>query len=179
MTGEAPRGLRHGLSALGLADWARSARLVAGAMVIGLAATSVVTAASPAELLAWVGVLFGPGFAILYVGLLIAALFVWRQHRSAPDARIWTEAGLQIGAGIGTLAMTFTLLGLSLGIGTLAATPLTPEAVPDVLATLTEKFRLAFLTTVVGLPTAAVVRGAFSISRAGVADRARLDLTQL
>ena len=177
MTGGAPRGLRHGLSALGLADWARSARLVAGAMVIGLAATSVVTAASPAEMLAWVGVLFGPGFAILYVPLI--ALFVWRQHRSAPDARIWTEAGLQIGAGIGTLAMTFTLLGLSLGIGTLAATPLTPEAVPDVLATLTEKFRLAFLTTVVGLPTAAVVRGAFSISRAGVADRARLDLTQL
>ena len=56
MTGEAPRGLRHGLSALGLADWARSARLVAGAMVIGLAATSVVTAASPAELELTLGV---------------------------------------------------------------------------------------------------------------------------
>ena len=67
--------------------------------------------------------------------------------------------------------MTFTLLGLSLGIGTLAATPLTPDTVPEVLATLTERFRLAFLTTVVGLPTAALVRAAFAVSRAGAADR--------
>jgi len=76
----------------------------------------------------------------------------------------WLEVGLHGANGVSTLALTFTLLGISLGIGTLAEQELTPETVQVIIGDLTKHFSLAFLTTVVGLPSAAVLRAILSIS---------------
>ena len=60
--------------------------------------------------------------------------------------------------GVATLALTYTLFGISLGIGTLAGQGLTPETVQTVIRDLTASFSLAFMTTVVGLPLSAALR---------------------
>ena len=82
------------------------------------------------------------------------------------DCGFWTEAGLQAANGIATLALTYTLLGISLGIGTLAEQELTPETVRHVIRGLTSQFSLAFMTTVVGLPTAAILRTLLVVTHA-------------
>ena len=82
------------------------------------------------------------------------------------DRRVWFEAGMHTSSGIAILALTFTLIGFSLGVGTLAEQELTPSTVQGVIAELSAHFSLAFMTTVVGLPTSAVMRALISITEA-------------
>jgi len=63
-----------------------------------------------------------------------------------------------------TLALTYTLLGISLGIGTLAGQELTPETVRGVIQDLTANFSRAFLTTVIGLPVSAALRAVLVVT---------------
>jgi hypothetical protein len=70
--------------------------------------------------------------------------------------------------GIATLALTYTLFGISLGIGDLAGQNLTPDTVQAVIRGLTERFSLAFMTTVIGLPTSALLRALLSITAAWI-----------
>jgi hypothetical protein len=65
-----------------------------------------------------------------------------------------------------TLALTFTLLGISLGIGTLAGQELTPETIQPVIRKMTANFSLAFMTTVVGLPISALLRSLIIVTHA-------------
>jgi hypothetical protein len=67
-------------------------------------------------------------------------------------------SGLQACNGIATIALTFTLLGISLGIGSLSHGGLTPETINDIIAELTNYFSMAFMTSVIGLPLSAVLR---------------------
>tara|TARA_B100000683_G_scaffold220295_1_gene217084 strand:- start:1019 stop:1255 length:237 start_codon:yes stop_codon:yes gene_type:complete len=71
---------------------------------------------------------------------------------------------MQTANGVTTLALTFTLLGISLGIGGLAEQNLTPETVQTVIRDLTANFSLAFMTTVVGLPMSAILRALLVVS---------------
>ena len=82
----------------------------------------------------------------------------------AAGQAVWFDAGLHAANGIATLALTYTLLGISLGIGTLADQELTPDTVQSVIRSLTAHFSLAFLTTVVGLPSAAAMRALIGIT---------------
>ena len=68
--------------------------------------------------------------------------------------------------GIATLGLTYTLFGISLGIGELAGQELTPATVQEVIRGLTERFSLAFMTTVISLPTSVLLRALLSISGA-------------
>ena len=77
---------------------------------------------------------------------------------------MWLESGLHGANGVSTLALTYTLLGISLGIGTLSEQELTPDTVQTVISQLTDHFSLAFMTTVVGLPTSAALRALMLIS---------------
>ena len=79
---------------------------------------------------------------------------------------MWLEAGLQAANGITTLALTYTLLGISLGIGMLAERSLSPETVQGIVQDLTAQFSMAFLTTVIGLPLSAVLRTLLLVSHA-------------
>jgi len=80
----------------------------------------------------------------------------------------WLQAGLQSCNGIATLALTFTLLGISLGIGRLSDGGLTPENINSVIADLTAHFSLAFMTSVIGLPLSAAMRTALIVGNASL-----------
>ena len=77
---------------------------------------------------------------------------------------IWTEGGLHAANGAATLALTYTLLGISLGVRTLADQELNTDTVQKVISGLTEHFSVAFMTTVLGLPAAAGLRALISIT---------------
>ena len=143
--------------------------------LLGLAALALATSVAigtlrPGEIARLILETFGTAFLILLVALIFAALLCWvRQTGLGHDGarrRPWSEAALQAADGISTLALTFTLLGISLGIGTLAERALTPETVQLVVRDLTKHFSLAFMTTVVGLPVSAALRALVRVTEA-------------
>lgn len=148
---------------------ARTISLLLGFGVLALAGMKAMTGWDVPTALTTANAMFGPVFLALYLGLVSIALAAWLKGRiSAQPATQdpWWEAGMQAASGIATLALTFTLLGISIGIGGLSGTPLSPETVPDVIATLTEQFGRAFMTTIVGLPTSHVLRALLAINAA-------------
>lgn len=139
-------------------DGARAVAVLLGLAVVGLAGAVAFTQ-EPARALMLrvetvVGVVFPPALAILLLIVAYAAIRLWTN----PSNRLWRATGLQAASGIATLALTFTLFGISLGIGTLAKQPLTPDTVQAVIGDLTGRFSLAFMTTVIGLPVSALAR---------------------
>jgi len=135
-------------------------------LVIILAAAAVIASSDIHSILGWIEKIFGVAFIGLMTGLVLVALFCWIKSTDRGYDRAWLEGGLQAASGVTTLALTYTLLGISLGIGTLADQALTPETVQEVIRGLTEKFSLAFMTTVVGLPIAALLRTLLMVTHA-------------
>ncbi len=146
-----------------------------GALVLVLAAALALGAPEPGDILAWAARVLGGVFLALLSGLILATLYCWQRllgrDLSPQQRQAWHEAGLHAANGIATLALTYTLFGISLGIGELAGQSLTPETVQAVIRGLTERFSLAFMTTVIGLPTSALLRALLSISAAWVEAR--------
>ena len=70
----------------------------------------------------------------------------------------WFQIGLHAANGIATVALTFTLFGISAGINQLAAGELDIDSVNTVVTGLTSQFSMAFLTSVIGLPLSALMR---------------------
>ena len=99
-------------------------------------------------------------------GLVFVAVYSWTRMLERPGDQVWLEAGLQAANGITTLALTYTLLGISLGVGSLAENELSQDTVQTVIRNLTAQFSMAFLTTVVGLPTSAVLRTVLVLTHA-------------
>lgn len=159
-----------------LAGGNRGLSFVLGTGVLGLAAAVSATALPPARLGAAALAMFGPSF-ILLGGSLVAVfaaclLRLWRLPYPDPRRAAWHEAGLQAAGGLSTLALTYTLFGISLGIGTLAEQELSPATVQTVIRGLTHHFGIAFMTTVVGLPLSALMRAVLLVREAAVAARA-------
>ncbi|MBF0246733.1 MAG: hypothetical protein HQL36_01465 [Alphaproteobacteria bacterium] len=106
--------------------------------------------------------MFGITFLIVFSVLVVTVLLCWSRQTALLDSSrirlVWFEGGMQAAGGIATLALTFTLFGISLGIGTLADQSLSPETVPTIISELTRHFSMAFMTTVVGLPVSAALR---------------------
>ncbi|MCR9073110.1 MAG: hypothetical protein NXI18_15460 [Alphaproteobacteria bacterium] len=137
------------------------ARALAGLLALaslGLATGVWLTGETVADLVARgervLGSAFLVGLSLLLLLALLAAVRLWRD----PEDRPWRATGLQAASGIATLALTFTLLGIGLGIASLSDSRIAPETVNAIIAALTERFALAFSTTVVGLPLAALMR---------------------
>ena len=149
----------------------RNAGMVAGVGVILLAVASGVSLKRPSEVLAWLQEVFGWAFALPYMGLMALGVYAIVRLSEAPGSRFARELGLQAASGVATLALTFTLLGISLGIGGLTGEALTPANVQDVIASLTGHFSMAFMTTVVGLPSAALLRAAVALVVARAPER--------
>ena len=152
----------------------RAVSVLLGGLVMVLAAAAMSTSMTAADIAARAQEVFGITFIGLIAGLVLAALYCWVMAARSPDGEFWTEAGLQAANGIATLALTYTLLGISLGIGTLAEQELTPETVRHVIRGLTSQFSLAFMTTVVGLPTAAVLRTLLVVTHARQRDESTI-----
>ncbi len=130
-----------------------------GVVVLGLFAAAAATSLDAGDIMRWVREVFGVTFLVALSALVVTALHCWMRLKASgavDAARL--EIGLQAANGIATLALTYTLLGISLGIGSLAGHDLGPETIQAVIRGLTRHFSMAFMTTVVGLPTSAVLR---------------------
>lgn len=151
-----------------LGHGSQAASYMLGGLVLVTALAVVLVSRDISEIAGWALDVLGAGFLALLAALVYAAFFslvrMRRGDATEPDRLFWYEAGLQAANGVTTLALTFTLLGISLGIGSLAGQNLTPETVQGVIRDLTANFSLAFMTTVVGLPVSAALRAALVIA---------------
>ncbi len=146
----------------------RAASYMIGALAVGLAVAVLMTSNSVTDIANWAREVLGWSFVVLLTSLVFLALYSWvrmLQMKGAGD-EVWFEAGVQAANGVTTLALTFTLLGISLGIGTLAGQELTPETIQPVIQKMTANFSLAFMTTVVGLPISALLRSLIIVTHA-------------
>lgn len=135
-----------------------------GGVIICAALVSFFTQMSLPELLTWLSKVFSVGFVSIYIILLATGIFAFNKiNGEAKNNVFWFELGQHAANGVATLALTFTLLGISLGIGALSEQTLTPETVQQIIGQLTKQFSMAFMTTVIGLPTAAVLRAMVSL----------------
>jgi len=141
-----------------------------GAVVLVVALAAVATSSSAADVAGWAHDVLGLTFVGLLTALVFTVLFSWvrinRDSLRETDEEVWLETGVQAANGVTTLALTYTLLGISLGIGSLAGQDLTPETVQGIIRELTANFSLAFMPTVIGLPPSAVLRGLLLITHA-------------
>jgi len=152
----------------------RATSYLMGALAIALAVAVLATSQSATDIAAWAREVLGWTFVALLAALVFLALFSWVRLLGDGPSEVWFEAGVQAANGVTTLALTFTLLGISLGIGTLADQELTPETIQPVIRRMTANFSLAFMTTVIGLPVSAVLRSLIVVTHArnrGLAQR--------
>ena len=151
-----------------LAHGSQAASLLLGGTVLAVALVVLIVSQDVSTIAAWALRVLGAGYLALLAALVFLSLFAlvrMTDEAAAPaDREFWYEAGLQAANGVTTLALTFTLLGISLGIGSLAERTLTPETVQAVIRDLTAHFSLAFMTTVVGLPVSALLRAALVVA---------------
>lgn len=136
---------------------------VMGVGVILLALTSYITDQRLNALFEWMQQVFGWGYALMYSVLLAVALFSFHRLNADKESVFWLELGQQTAGGIATLSLTFTLLGISLGIGALSDKTIDPTTIQSIIRELTRHFSTAFMTTVVGLPTANCLRALISL----------------
>ena len=139
-----------------------------GILTIGLAVVILTTGTTLDTLTEWALRMFGISFLILLSVIILIVFFCWVRMLETglvvAQRAVWSEAGQHAANAAATLALTYTLLGISLGVRTLADQELNTDTVQKVISALTEHFSLAFMTTVVGLPTAAVLRALISIT---------------
>ena len=146
----------------------RALSVMLGSVVILMAGLSLSNDLAATDIFTWSIDVLGFGFITLTMLLVFVSVFsslkiFETKGQVATDnidayRRKWMLSGLQACNGIATIALTFTLLGISLGIGSLSNGGLTPDTVNDIIADLTNHFSMAFMTSVIGLPLSAVLR---------------------
>jgi len=145
-----------------VAHGSHAASYLLGGLVLATAIAVTLLSQDVSSITGWALDVLGAGFLVLLTGLIFVTLFSLVRMNAAGTAHdsreYWLVVGMQAANGVTTLALTFTLLGISLGIGSLAGQDLTPETVQGVIRDLTANFSLAFMTTVVGLPVSACLR---------------------
>lgn len=151
-----------------VAQGSQAASYLLGGLVLATAIAVTLLSQDVSAITGWALDVLGAGFLALLAGLIFATLFSLVRMNGADangsEREYWFAVGMQAANGVTTLALTFTLLGISLGIGSLAGQALTPETVQAVIRDLTANFSLAFMTTVVGLPVSAGLRALLVIS---------------
>ncbi|MFT6542037.1 MAG: putative membrane protein [Maricaulis maris] len=151
-----------------MAHGSQAASYLLGGLVLATAIAVTLLSQDVSAITGWALDVLGAGFIALLAGLIFVTLFSLVRMNADDIAEADREycyaVGMQAANGVTTLALTFTLLGISLGIGSLAGQDLTPDTVQAVIRDLTANFSLAFMTTVVGLPVSAALRALLVIS---------------
>lgn len=147
------------------APWLPTLARAVGTGAIAVALLVWLTGLELGELVQWLWKVFGPIFTLLYTLLLLTCVYQIKRIETQPDSesRIAHIKAAHAASGISTVALTFTLLGISLGIGGLADTPVNADTATGLVAQLAGHFSTAFMTSVVGLPTAAAMRAWIAI----------------
>ena len=134
--------------------------LFLGITVLVLGAYVIITGNHPNEIVTWSISILGLSFVISLLILTFGSIFCIFKLKNLHfnTNKFWFETGVQFANSISTLALTFTLLGISLGIGELAISKLDINSINATIGKLTNKFSMAFLTTVIGLPLSSLLR---------------------
>lgn len=162
MTGMLRQMPPSGMWRVDLGFGARALAVLGGLVVIGLALTLLLFGVAPKDLFAVAKDTLGVLFIALAVGLVLTVMIAVAKIRDAQvdgqSKSVWLHIGLHAANGIATVALTFTLFGISAGIGELAVGDLNIDTINTVIASLTDQFSMAFMTSVVGLPLSALMR---------------------
>lgn len=159
----------------------RSLSIFLGLTVMVIAVSAVISGGSFNSVTHQALDLFGSSFIILLSVLLFIVCFCWIRmvdNKFNKSVRaVWTELAEHAANGTATLALTYTLLGISLGISSLSNQELTADTIQTVIKGLTKHFSLAFMTTVVGLPISCFLRAVICVTEATfqTVDRAVLE----
>ncbi len=137
-----------------------------GGLVIVMALAVYMTQMELSLMLAWFEKVFSISFVVIYLALMALGILAGIRLDCPAESDYWFEVGQQAAGGVATLALTYTLLGLSMGIGSLADQQITPDSIQQIIQGLTGHFSTAFMTTVVGLPSANALRAFVSIRKA-------------
>ena len=151
-----------------LTQGSRAASYMLGSIVLLTALSVALLSRNVSDVATWALDVLGLGFIVLLGSLIFITVLSLIRMLDTADNRtesdFWLDVGIQAANGVTTLALTYTLLGISLGIGGLAEQQLTPETVQAVIRNLTGHFSLAFMTTVIGLPTSAGLRALMTVA---------------
>lgn len=136
---------------------ARIIYMIMGLSAITLALSVLLFNKTPQDIVIQVIDWFGYSFLTIISLLTFVSVFSAIKMLQCPPQRMifWRDCALHHANGINTIALTFTLLGISLGISTLAEQQLTPQTIQTIIGGLTAHFSVAFMTTVLGLPLSA------------------------
>ena len=162
MTGVLQQMRPSGMWRVNLGLGVRALAVLGGLVLIGLALTLLLFGVAPKDLFAATKDTLGLLFIALALGLVLTVMIAAAKIRDTQLDRqlksVWLHIGLHAANGIATVALTFTLFGISAGIGELAAGDLNIDTINTVIASLTDQFGMAFMTSVVGLPLSALMR---------------------
>ena len=134
-----------------------------GSVIIIFAALQLINYINLNDFFIKLTALFSTTFVVIFSCLVVSSILAISHIQPNNYKEYWSEIGLQIANAISALALTFTLLGISLGIGSLSGQALTPDNIQVLIDQLTQHFSMAFMTTVVGLPTATIIRAIVSV----------------
>ena len=115
---------------------------------------------NPSFIFEWLISTLGYSFLIITAFLTFMAIISIININNCEKGRrkFWFETGLQVSNLISTLALTYTLLGISLGIGELSSSKLDIDTINQTISKLTQQFSMAFMTSVIGLPLSGLLR---------------------
>ena len=115
---------------------------------------------NPSFIFEWLISTLGYSFLIITAFLTFMAIISIININNCENRRrkFWFETGLQVSNLISTLALTYTLLGISLGIGELSSSKLDIDTINQTISKLTQQFSMAFMTSVIGLPLSGLLR---------------------
>lgn len=134
-----------------------------GCIIITIAVIVFFTQLTLSVLFEQLNHMFSGFFLLLFALLVMLGILALTKMKADVRCDYWCEVGMQAANGLSTIALTFTLLGISLGIGSLAEQPLTANNIQLLIGNLTQHFSMAFMTTVIGLPTSAMLRALVAI----------------
>lgn len=139
---------------------------IAGLVIITLALMSVASLELSeiferfSSVISVVGWPFLTIYSVLTAILLGSYLKIRRARRegSSENLSYWAQVGTQVCGLLSTMALVFTLFGLSQGVLLLGVSKVTPDSIDQLLGELMTHFGVAFYSSIIGLPTAALGR---------------------
>ena len=139
--------------------------IVLGCSIIILLFYVLMTDKNPSYIFEWSTSVLGTTFIVILLlltfGSVVCALNI--SNHNTLNKKFWFETGLQLSNLISTIALTYTLLGISLGIGELSSSKLEVDTINQTISGLTEQFSMAFMTSVIGLPLSGILRSVLII----------------
>jgi hypothetical protein len=148
-----------------LNQYSQALSIFLGCIILTLLFYVSITDNEPFYIFDWATSVLGTTFILMISFLILISILCIINvcGLSINQKKFWFETGLQSSNLISTIALTYTLLGISLGIGELSSSKLDVETINETISKLTEQFSMAFMTSVIGLPLSGFLRSVLII----------------